>query len=216
MEKQSIRPRRRFAVVGVGARAQLYTDAICGTFCESAELVAICDVNAHRLAHHNALLQKAHGIGQLPCYSPGQFEEMLKTHHVDCVIICSIDCTHGDYIVRSLRLGCDALCEKPLATTAEACQQIQRAVESTGHTVQVGFNYRYAPRNSRVKELLSRGEIGEVLSVHFEWLLDTVHGADYFRRWHRDRSNSGGMLVHKASHVRKFNSIPYFILPILA
>ena len=37
-------------------------------------------------------------------------------------------------------------------------------------------------------------------SVHFEWVLDTAHGADYFRRWHRDKANSGGLLVHKASH----------------
>jgi predicted dehydrogenase len=36
--------------------------------------------------------------------------------------------------------------------------------------------------------------------VHFEWLLDTVHGADYFRRWHRQKSNSGGLMVHKSGH----------------
>ena len=34
----------------------------------------------------------------------------------------------------------------------------------------------------------------------FEWVLDTAHGADYFRRWHRDKANSGGLLIHKASH----------------
>lgn len=39
-----------------------------------------------------------------------------------------------------------------------------------------------------------------VLSVHFEWLLDTVHGADYFRRWHRQKGNSGGLMVHKSGH----------------
>jgi predicted dehydrogenase len=44
------------------------------------------------------------------------------------------------------------------------------------------------------------GEIGKVLSIHFEWLLDTKHGTDYFRRWHRDKVNSGGLLVHKATH----------------
>jgi predicted dehydrogenase len=42
--------------------------------------------------------------------------------------------------------------------------------------------------------------IGKAFSVHFEWLLDTRHGADYFRRWHRDKRNSGGLLVHKATH----------------
>jgi len=39
-----------------------------------------------------------------------------------------------------------------------------------------------------------------VFSVHFEWLLNIKHGADYFRRWHRDKRNSGGLLVHKATH----------------
>ena len=42
--------------------------------------------------------------------------------------------------------------------------------------------------------------IGQVTSVHFEWLLNTRHGADYFRRWHRDKRNSGGLLVHKSTH----------------
>ena len=44
------------------------------------------------------------------------------------------------------------------------------------------------------------GVIGDVFSVHFEWLLDTSHGADYYRRWHRNKHNSGGLLVHKSTH----------------
>jgi len=51
-----------------------------------------------------------------------------------------------------------------------------------------------------VFELLRSGAIGTVTSVHFEWLLNTAHGADYFRRWHRDKRNSGGLLVHKSTH----------------
>ncbi|HEU5107579.1 MAG TPA: Gfo/Idh/MocA family oxidoreductase, partial [Micromonosporaceae bacterium] len=51
-----------------------------------------------------------------------------------------------------------------------------------------------------VRRVLAGGEIGEIGSVHFEWLLDTRHGADYFRRWHREKANSGGLLVHKATH----------------
>jgi predicted dehydrogenase len=44
------------------------------------------------------------------------------------------------------------------------------------------------------------GIIGQVTAVSFEWLLDTHHGADYFRRWHRNKENSGGLFVHKATH----------------
>ena len=43
------------------------------------------------------------------------------------------------------------------------------------------------------------GEIGEVGSVHFEWLLDVRHGADYFRRWHRRTQ------LHNRRVSRRFN-----------
>ena len=42
--------------------------------------------------------------------------------------------------------------------------------------------------------------IGNITSVHFEWLLNIKHGADYFKRWHRDKRNSGEFLVHKSTH----------------
>ena len=74
------------------------------------------------------------------------------------------------------------------------------AVDRTNRSVRVTFNYRYAPHNTKVFELLRSGAIGTVTSVHFEWLLNTSHGADYFRRWHRDKRNSGGLLVHKSTH----------------
>src|SRR5690606_19753224 len=62
------------------------------------------------------------------------------------------------------------------------------------------FNYRYAPAYTRFREVIAGGAIGTPLAVDFSWLLDTSHGADYFRRWHREKANSGGLLVHKATH----------------
>ena len=44
------------------------------------------------------------------------------------------------------------------------------------------------------------GVIGDVLSVDFHWMLNTPHGADYFRRWHSYKKMSGGLMVHKATH----------------
>jgi predicted dehydrogenase len=64
----------------------------------------------------------------------------------------------------------------------------------------VTFNYRYSPPRTQVKEMLMSGVIGRILSVDFQWLLNTRHGADYFRRWHREKKNSGGLMVHKATH----------------
>jgi predicted dehydrogenase len=74
------------------------------------------------------------------------------------------------------------------------------AEKRSGRQIVVTFNYRYAPKHQKIKELLMAGEIGRVSSVDFSWYLDTSHGADYFRRWHRLRAKSGSLWVHKATH----------------
>ena len=99
-----------------------------------------------------------------------------------------------------MQLGCDVICEKPMTTDAGKARAIFDAIESTGRSLRVTFNYRYAPANSKLRQLLAAGTIGRPLHVDFSWLLDTSHGADYFRRWHREKHNSGGLLVHKATH----------------
>jgi predicted dehydrogenase len=99
-----------------------------------------------------------------------------------------------------MELGCDAITEKPLTTDEHKLQRIIDTQRKTGKKVTVTFNYRYSPSRTQVKDLLMSGLIGNVLSVDFNWLLDTSHGADYFRRWHRNKGNSGGLMVHKATH----------------
>lgn len=104
------------------------------------------------------------------------------------------------YAVPALKRGIKVVTEKPMTTTIENCKAILRTVKETNNHLIVTFNYRYNPVHEKVKNLLQQGSIGKVLSVHFEWLLDTAHGADYFRRWHRFKSQSGGLLCHKSSH----------------
>ena len=83
---------------------------------------------------------------------------------------------------------------------ARRCKRILDTVCRTRRRLRVTFNYRYSPGRSQLKELLMSGAIGRVTAVDFHWWLDTRHGADYFRRWHRYKKNSGGLLVHKATH----------------
>ncbi len=191
--------RTRYALVGTGARAQLYVRSIAGRFAEQAELVALIDPNTTRLAAHQRLLT---GLGAAPAalHEPAEFAAALDKHQVDKVIVTSVDRTHDEYIVGALKAGRGVITEKPMTVDAPRCQRILDTVRDTGGDLTVTFNYRYNPVHEKVREVIAAGEIGEVGSVHFEWLLDLRHGADYFRRWHRDRANSGGLLVHKASH----------------
>ncbi|MEW1717990.1 Gfo/Idh/MocA family oxidoreductase [Streptomyces sp. NPDC093109] len=193
--------RRRCAVVGLGARARFFTEALTGPYADRIELAALCDVNTHRMAVHNGWIAADHpGRTAVPAYAAADFEEMLRRERVDLVVVCSVDRTHDDYIVRALEAGCDVVTEKPMTTDAPRARRILDAQRRTGRQVRVAFNYRYNPVHAAVRETLAAGSIGDIGSVHFEWLLDLRHGADYFRRWHRDKANSGGLMVHKATH----------------
>ena len=176
---------KKYALVGTGGRAGLYISAIGGQWKENARLVAFCDTNQTRMNYANQLLANE-GAPPVSTWKAQQFEEMIRETRPDIIIVTTMDRTHDDYIVRALRAGCDVITEKPMTIDEQRALRILDAIEETGRQLRVAFNYRYAPHHSKVRELLMNGTIGEVYSVHFEWLLNTEHGADYFRRWHRE------------------------------
>jgi len=135
-----------------------------------------------------------------PTYLADDFDRMVADTEPDTVIVTTVDATHHQYIVRAMELGRDVITEKPMTTDAERMRAIFDAIARTGRSLRVAFNYRYAPAYTTFRRLMMDGVVGRPLLVDFSWVLDTRHGADYFRRWHRERSHSGGLLVHKATH----------------
>jgi predicted dehydrogenase len=191
----------RYALIGTGSRAEMYVRSLLEDHADVARLVAIADVNDGRLAYYSDLITElSAGSVQVSRWRADQVAEMIAAESVDRVIITSPDYTHAGIVVTALEAGADVVVEKPLTIDAASASAIARAVDETGHDVVATFNYRYSPRNTELKRVIASGAIGQPTSVHFEWVLDTSHGADYFRRWHRDKANSGGLLVHKASH----------------
>ncbi len=191
-------PKTRYAQVGLGDRSILFSWAITQQNADSSELVAICDLNPGRVEARKMMVQ-ANGANPA-CFVAEEFDRMIAETRPDVVVVTTMDATHDDYICRAMELGCDVITEKPMTIDAARCQRIIDTQKATGRKVRVTFNYRYAPFRTQVKDLLMSGVIGDIKSVDFHWMLDTQHGADYFRRWHRNKRNSGGLLVHKATH----------------
>lgn len=191
--------RKKYVVLGMGNRCAMYIDAIVDTHSDVAELVALGDTNPGRAEYYVNSVKEQHGK-RIETFEPAQLTEVIQSRGVDRVIITTPDYTHADLIVEALRAGADVVVEKPLTVDAPSSARIAQAVEETGREVIVTFNYRYSPRNTALKAAILDGSIGKVTSIDFTWVLDTVHGADYFRRWHRIKENSGGLLIHKASH----------------
>ncbi len=190
--------RKRYAQVGLGGRSSMYSQAVVETYRDVAEMVGFCDLNAGRLQQRVAW---AAGKGvTVPGYAAEDFDRMLAETRPQFLVVTTPCGTHAQYICRALELGVDVISEKALAVTAEACQQIVDTERRTGRSCRVTFNVRYSPPRMQVKDLLMSGVIGDILSVDFHWMLNTLHGADYFRRWHAYKRMSGGLMVHKATH----------------
>ena len=193
-------PMKKYVLVGTGVRSSMYLESLAGNFKDAGVIAAVCDTNLTRMKYWVDYLHDNYGLPPLPMYKAAEFDRMIGEIKPDTVIVTTVDRTHHQYICRAMELGCDVISEKPMTVDAVKCQQIIDTVKRTGKHLTVTFNYRYSPRNTKIKELLRSGIVGNVTSVHFEWLLNTSHGADYFRRWHRYKNNSGGLLVHKATH----------------
>ncbi len=191
--------RKRYAQVGNGGRSKMYHKAVAKEFADFSVMVGLCDDNAGRLELARQTIRELSGE-DVATYPAERFDDMIADTKPDTVIVTTRDCCHHHYICRAMELGCNVVTEKPMTTDAAKCRQIIDIQRKTGKTCTVTFNYRYAPPRTQVKDLLMQGVIGEVLSVDFHWMLDLHHGTDYFRRWHRNKANSGGLMVHKATH----------------
>ncbi|MFN3497035.1 MAG: Gfo/Idh/MocA family protein [Pannonibacter indicus] len=189
----------KIAIVGCGSRHKMFRDSVVEDYSDKHEIVALCDSNGHRL-RLAAEAASQPGTNGVATYLAGDFDRLIAEQKPDTVVVATPDFLHSDYIVRAFEAGCDVICEKPLTIDLTRLKMILDAQARTGRKVMVTFNYRYSPARTQIKELIMSGAIGTVTAVDFRWHLDRVHGADYFRRWHRQKENSGGLLVHKSTH----------------
>jgi predicted dehydrogenase len=190
----------KYAIVGTGSRHAMFRDAVTETYGETSELVGLCDVNDRRLKLSADRVPHQPGTNGVATYLAADFGRMLDEQKPDTVIVTTPDYLHHEYIIAALRAGCNVMTEKPMTTDLGRLRAVLDAQAETGKSVTVTFNYRYSPARTQLKEMLISGVIGEITAVDFRWYLDRVHGADYFRRWHRYKEKSGGLLVHKSTH----------------
>lgn len=144
----------RYAVVGTGWISQIaFMPAIEQT--GNSEITAIVSgspANAKRLADF-------YGIKHI--YSYDQYDEMLKSGHVDAVYIALPNSMHADYAIRAANAGIHALVEKPLAATAAECEAMIEASNKAGTWLMTAYRLHSEPGTIAAIDMIRRGEIGE-------------------------------------------------------
>jgi len=122
-------------------------------------VTAVSDADSGRAA------QVAAGLPGARVHPAGQ--ELITDSAVDAVVVTSWGPAHEQYVLAAIAAGKPVFCEKPLATTAEACQRIVAAEQAAGRRlVQVGFMRRYDAGYRALKAAVAAGEIGPPLLMH--------------------------------------------------
>ncbi|MBR5314951.1 MAG: Gfo/Idh/MocA family oxidoreductase [Clostridia bacterium] len=129
-----------------------------------AELVAICDIDVEKMNK----VGDEFGIER----RYADYKELLAQPDIDAVIIVTPDREHKDMAIGALEAGKHVLCEKPLALTREECVEIAEAVKKSDKKFMVGQICRYTPAFKAAKEIIDRGEIGELMFVESEYAHD--------------------------------------------
>jgi myo-inositol 2-dehydrogenase / D-chiro-inositol 1-dehydrogenase len=145
-------------VIGVGMIGREHINRLANKLI-GARVVALSDVNAKQAEAVAAELQGA------KVYPTG--EALVAAPEVQAVVVTSSGTTHEAYALAAVKAGKPVFCEKPLATTAEACLRIVDAEIASGrHLVQVGFQRRYDKGYRALKKAIDDGVIGAPLLIH--------------------------------------------------
>ena len=189
-----VKKKLRVALVGTGVRGiSFWGRRLVEQYPDILEFVGISDINPGRLAYAKEYMK-------VNCPTFVDFDEMISKTEPDLLIVTTKDSNHHEFIIKGLQANIDVLTEKPLTTDEDKTQAILDAERRSKKNLIVGFNYRWSPYMTKIKELLHEQAIGEITSVDFNWYLNIHHGASYFRRWHGEMESGGSLWVHKATH----------------
>jgi myo-inositol 2-dehydrogenase / D-chiro-inositol 1-dehydrogenase len=145
-------------VIGVGMIGQDHIRRLTKVL-SGSDVVAVTDVDLGRAR------EVADGLAGARVHDTGQ--DVIRDDEVDAVLVTSWGPTHEEFVLASIEAGKPVFCEKPLATTQEACLRIIDAEVAGGRRlVQVGYMRRYDSAYRALKEVVSSGAIGAPLLVH--------------------------------------------------
>lgn len=145
----------KVGVIGTGMIGQDHIRRITQVL-SGAEVVAVTDSNT------DVAREVAAGLKNATVHADGR--ALIADPDVEAVIVCSWGPTHEEYVLASIAASKPVFCEKPLASSVDACLNIINAEVAHGRRlVQVGFMRRYDSAYRALKATIEAGTIGAPL-----------------------------------------------------
>lgn len=184
------------ALVGAGNRGQVYSDYALERP-QELKIVSVVDVNRLRKR------EVAEKYGIMPEYAFDNLDDFLqKKVQVDFVIDATMDEMHYETAMKLIDAGYNLILEKPITPTPEELMDIKRNAERKGVKILVCHVLRYTPFYRTVKSIITRGEIGDIISMEMNEHVGIAHFIDSYVRgkWNSEKKCGSGFLLAKCCH----------------
>jgi UDP-N-acetyl-2-amino-2-deoxyglucuronate dehydrogenase len=182
------RPPLRVAAIGAGGGSAAHFAAASRT--QAFEIVGVLDTQPDRARAQADRYAIAH------CYR--DLDELLADERAACVAVLTPPDTHEALTCAALAAGRHVVCEKPLGRTVAECERMLAAAVAADHRLLPVHNRIYSHAVTRVRELVSAGELGSIFlaaSVGVESPA-TVNAA----AWLTTDASLGGVVIAQATH----------------
>ena len=180
-------------IIGAGQIAQLAHIPGYQAIPDQCEVVAAADVSADALA----AVQRDFGVPRVF----RDYREMLRLDSIDAVSVCASNPIHHPATLAALAAGKHVFCEKPLALNADDAREMVEAAEAADRTLSVDFQSRFIPQAVALKQIIQRGDLGEVYFVRAAWNRRRGFAPRTKGAFHSKALNGGGALIDVGVHV---------------
>ena len=182
----------KFAILGLGGRGSTYAHFIQYY---GSELVAVCDTDPSKKT-----VALRYGMPEDGFYTD-EDEFFAKGKIADALVIATMDSLHFHQTIKALEVGYDILLEKPIAMSLEECEAIYKKAREVNRKIVVCHVLRYAPFYNKIKELLDKKVIGDVVCLEMTEDIGYYHYAhSYCRGNWRNTDVSTPLIVAKNCH----------------
>lgn len=170
------------AIVGMGRWGQTLVNSVAG----GSNAISFVAGTTRTLSKVEDYASE-NGIRLHPTY-----EDVLADGGVDAVVLASPHSVHFDQIMAAADAGKHVFCEKPFCLAADQARTALDALASKGLTVGIGHNRRFSPNAIKLKEMISSGELGDMIQIEGNF---SANMAGYAGEWRESRAESpaGGM-----------------------
>ena len=157
----------------------------------AVEVAAVVDTTPYV----SSMLEKYLGVRTYKRYS-----KMMEREKVDAILVCTPPASNYEILLDAHRNGLHCFVEKPATLSASQAFELACMFEARGLVNQVGYVNRFNDVFVKVKDLLERQVVGEVLRVRTEMCARTVIHPESGSGWRSARDKGGGALYEMASH----------------